>query len=345
MPVTIIPCPSPAVEKPLAQPQLIDVQQCRACSNPTLEPFVFDPDSRAWCDGDIVTLQESIHAPVDYLFGDHRPLGSTSRHLSTDLSSARGSTRGKARSAVLWRMVRGDRAMGNAPRTAMHPRYVLMGSYEGYDRYDRLPVVLKDYYALCVSPHGEIRPGGPHVHTTPEWQVHSIWLVAIPFQSDGYVSHRWKWKDAESVRQNDRGFRLEEDAQDRLRVIMDITTDKWGLACMNRPEFFKECKEEYKASIHLIISLKLFKNSDAWKRHLAKKDAEKADAEHGAIDEATTQKQQTSNSLNPGAPSTSLPRKPTWSRTNSASASGPGGSTNPTVQGNGTSTRLTLASK
>ena len=239
MPVTVVPRP---LEQPqTSQPVLAEV--CAGCSNPDHNPFVIDPGSRVWHLGDIVVIRESIHAPIDQLLGN-RP--STSRHCSNGPLSESGGIRGKNRSAIVWNIVRRERTRGQKdPPCPAQMWYVLMASYEGCERYNQLPTILKDYFVLCVSPHIEIRPGDSHVHTTPEWQVRCIWLVAIPFMSDGYVIQRWRWKNAQRVREDDKGFRVENAARKQLKYTMDARMSSWNAACLDQPSRLKECKVEY----------------------------------------------------------------------------------------------------
>ena len=268
MPVTVVPRP---LEQPhTTQPLLAEV--CAGCSNPEHNPFIIDPESRLWEVGDIVVIRESIHAPIDQLLDNRR---STSRHCSNGPSSEGGGTRGKNRSAIVWDIVppQQTREEKDPPYLAT---YILMASYEGCERYDQLPTILKDYFVLCVSPHIEIRPGDSHVHTTPEWQARCIWLVAIAFMSDGYVIQRWRWKNAQRVREDDKGFRVEDAAQSQLEDTMEARLMKWNAACLDQPSLLDQCKAEYNvrfSQLQEVICIltwdQIFKTPEKWRLHLS----------------------------------------------------------------------------
>ncbi|RPD57915.1 hypothetical protein L227DRAFT_602237 [Lentinus tigrinus ALCF2SS1-6] len=312
MTVTITPRPPTTAEQPQAQSRPTPRRSCEDCSNPTRAPFNIDPANRGWHVGDVIVLHESIHAPIDDILPDTRRR--SAYHPSSGSPSEGGSTRGKARPAIVWRIQPGCPVNGKAPLDAEKTWYLLMASYEGCHRYDQLPTILKDHFILCVSPHDEIRPGDSHVHTTPEWQARSKWLVAIPFTSDGHVARRWGWKNEQRVRQDDRGFQLEPHARDQLRDTIEIKMKEWVAACLARPGYLKQCKDEYE----------IFRNPEEWKPHLAEqadRDAENADTEEAATEEATALQRQTSSGPNAGqvtsstspdkALGTPLPSEPT----------------------------------
>ncbi|RPD70439.1 hypothetical protein L226DRAFT_525934 [Lentinus tigrinus ALCF2SS1-7] len=188
----------------------------------------------------------------------------------------------------------------------------------------------------------------------PEWQRGYIWLVAKPFTSDGCVVDRWRWKNAQGEREDDKGFRVEEEARIELQTIIDFKIDEWIDACLEDTEYFQQCKEEYK----------IFKNPEAWKRHLAKLQAQR-DAKKAAAEEAATKSEataQTNSSSDPaasatrhvasstalaGVPDTPLVSEPTLtgssptgSKKDSTNAPGPQTSTNSTSRrtGNGDTT-------
>ncbi len=212
--------------------------QCERCSNPSTTPFTVDPNEREWRAGDIVILNESIHLPIDTV------LGNPVRLQSTGSSSAGGSRCGKERSAIVWKVNSGP----TGQVTGIW--YVLMASYEGLHTYDSLPKILKAHFAVPVSRHCEIRPGDSHLHTTPEWQARHIWLVAVPFRSDGHVVSRWGWKDVRNggSHQDDKGFRVEGNAWIQLRGVIESKMRGWTEECMSRKKYPPECKEEYDVS-------------------------------------------------------------------------------------------------
>ncbi|RPD57959.1 hypothetical protein L227DRAFT_613331 [Lentinus tigrinus ALCF2SS1-6] len=188
----------------------------------------------------------------------------------------------------------------------------------------------------------------------PVWRRGYIWLVAKPFTSDGCVVDRWRWKNAQGEREDDKGFRVEEEARIELQTIIDFKIDEWIDACLEDTEYFQQCKEEYK----------IFKNPEAWKRHLAKLQAQRylQDAKKAAAEEAATKSEataQTNSSSDPaasatrhvasstalaGVPDTPLVSEPTLtgssptgSKKDSTNAPGPQTSTNSTSRrtGNG----------
>ncbi|KAI0697391.1 hypothetical protein C8T65DRAFT_743186 [Cerioporus squamosus] len=234
-------------------PRPIRDPACERCRYPSRTPFKVDPDNYVWEVGDIVMLNESIHLPVDSLLGNRI----RSRRQSTGPSSMGGSTRGKERSAIVWEIV-----------SEGYVRYVMMASYEGLHTHDSLPDILKNHFAVPVSPHCEIRPEDSHVHTDPEWQARNIWLVAIPFASDGQVASRWGWKDVHRVRQNDRGFTIEESVWIQLQDTIESRLAEWGEACRSRRGYLRKCKEEYNT----------FKNPMMWAQLLAERAREAAAA-------------------------------------------------------------------
>ncbi len=209
----------------MALPEAKIDPECLGCCNPADAP-IFNGDSTFHA-GDVLLLQDSVHAPIDLLlWPNSRP-----REVKLD---------GKYRPAVLWK-VRPDGAL----------KFSLCASYEGIHDYQSLPRVLRDHFAIPMSPHCEICAGDGHVHTSPEWQKSHTWVIGIGHPSDGQIEGRWLWEE-NHVKQEDLSFLVEEAALEKLELACHERWLTWSCKTEKDVEYLFQCRREYKVNTQAV---------------------------------------------------------------------------------------------
>ena len=226
--------------QPSSQPPPTVYAGCAECKNPVTTPYNHDP---VFCAaGDIIRLQESIHAPVESILRSSGPSSSAAPRLAIKQNE------GKQRPAVVIKPFDISVVSDAAAPANRKLQTCLMATYDGTYTFERLPRVLK-HFCLPISPHPELHCCPEHVHTIPQWQG-SGWFIAVVFVSTGAVTGRWLWS-RNGRWQKDSSFRID---LDHLEYLIELCRQKqaeWQSWCQEEPRELERCKEEYIVSLAL----------------------------------------------------------------------------------------------
>ena len=167
-----------------------DDPDCPLCISSVPGTYRHDPFSLYYRVGEIISIEETVHAPIDEAFAN-APGAVLKSPAVVDTSSHR-----KVRPAVVCEEDWLKCQLGRAPWPTPIKVYLLT-SYGGIHTSKFLPKILKEFFAIPVSRHCEISMSDVHVHMCPEWPKDNTWLIAYPIMSPGEsVWGRWEWRDS-----------------------------------------------------------------------------------------------------------------------------------------------------
>ncbi|KAI0800130.1 hypothetical protein C8Q74DRAFT_1234487 [Fomes fomentarius] len=227
-------------QRPLPPPPQPD-PTCSTCLSPNTTLYRHHPEAKSYLEGEIIGIRESVHRPIDHIFGLTIP-------SMAPLLDGRGI--GKVRPAIVWDDD-GPTASLESESADLDPtiptttRACLMASYEGNYALDTLPQILRDNFAVPISPHCGIREGTPHLHTSPEWQKDHTWLIVYPFTSLGVVDGRWLHRALGGRKQKEHSFKVEESMLDMLYDLCQEKMDRWSQRCLEEEDYITQCLEDY----------------------------------------------------------------------------------------------------
>ncbi len=229
-----------------------DSSTCALCKTPSKRLHQVDPSNRWHEKGAVIRIHESVHTPVDRLF--KRMKIQQDGPNTEETESRGGDPDGKPRPAIFWRVEQTSRGRQPNAQTwkfagpQLATEVCLLTSYNDSHLFSQLPKVLRDHFAVPISPHLEIHEDVPHIHTSPEWQREHVWFLALPVLSRGKVYGRWEWKDAKDCRQPHLSFEVEVSAILQLRELCEKRYKDWAAACLAHAGYVRECQEEYEVS-------------------------------------------------------------------------------------------------
>lgn len=230
-------------QRPLPPPPQPD-PACSTCVTPSTTLYRHDPEAKSYLEGEIIGIRESVHRPIDHIFSLNIP-------SMAPLLDRRGI--GKVRPAIVWNdgslASLGSESADLDPTIPTTTRACLMATYEGNYALETLPQILRDNFAVPISPHCEIGEGTPHLHTCPEWQKDHTWLIVYPFTSMGVVDGRWFYKALDGSKQKEYSFKVEESMLDMLSELRQEKMDLWSQRCLEEGDYITQCLEDYAVSI------------------------------------------------------------------------------------------------
>ena len=208
---------------------------CKSCTAPEEAPYRFNKLSRKYLYGEILQVNESVHAPIDPLFAS---VARAKAEFPTQVIP-RGRGKGPRPAVVL---------VARPIQLEIEETYtMLMTTYSNTYNLAELPSVLQ-LFCMPVSPHCEIQAGVEHLHTIPEWQKEHVWLLALPFNSPGEVFGRWRWQDERGKRCGELSFYVDEEALFELAEIQGRKWDEWSKKSLDEEGYLEACYEEYEVS-------------------------------------------------------------------------------------------------
>ncbi|RDX48726.1 hypothetical protein OH76DRAFT_652158 [Lentinus brumalis] len=210
---------------------------CSLCTSPITKWYKHDPFATHFRQGEIVMLYESVHTPIDIIFGH----GNTASKLAS--SSSKG-----PRPAIILGSDRPIRPIAGQPLPPTTLVYLLT-SYNEIHTSKLLPTILKDYFAIPVSPHCEAGTSGCHLHISPEWQRDNIWLIASKFQSFGTVAGRWQYVNGRGAGQHDLSFIVAGKHIAMLHTVSQERMDTWAERCCTIEGYIDTCEEVYEVRL------------------------------------------------------------------------------------------------
>ena len=214
---------------------------CKSCTTPEEVPYRFNKMSRRYLYGEILQVNESVHAPIDPLFAS---VARAKAEFPTQVIP-RGRGKGPRPAVVL---------VARPIQLEIEETYtMLMTTYSNTYNLAELPSVLQ-LFCMPVSPHCEIQAGVEHLHTIPEWQKEHVWLLALPFNSPGEVFGRWRWQDEHGKRCGELSFYVDEKALFELAEIQGRKWDEWSKKSLDEEGYLEACYAVISAtSIYLMV--------------------------------------------------------------------------------------------
>ncbi|TFK91976.1 hypothetical protein K466DRAFT_650688 [Polyporus arcularius HHB13444] len=218
---------------------------CSSCSNPASRWYRHKPFASHFLVGEVVSLRESVHTPIDAIF----------KTAKLALHPVEGLKAGGYRPAIVVDKPRLIHPIGTQELPAITA--YLLTSYRDIHSSKLLPAILKDHFAIPISPHCEIESCTYHLHTSPEWQKPNRWLIAYPVTSGGTVCGPWSWENARGVAQEDLSFKIGVNDMDELQSVCDERMNIWTECCAKKG-YLEKCAETYR----------IFMNSAAWESRI-----------------------------------------------------------------------------
>lgn len=214
---------------------------CENCAAPATERHCFNRDLKGgrYAYGEIIAINESVHAPIDQLFAV--PSAHSTAVMSTSSLGLRPRGDDKnPRPGVVLSIPQRTAKDSNGTKVR------LMAGFINIYKLDDLPPVLQQF-CMPVSPHYEIGMNVEHLHTTPEWQKDHAWLILPPYVSSRAVQGRWRWRDANGKRPEGCSFEVDNDTLSQLENIYVRRFKEWSEKC-SEEGYREERHKEYQVS-------------------------------------------------------------------------------------------------
>ncbi|RDX48724.1 hypothetical protein OH76DRAFT_651973 [Lentinus brumalis] len=211
---------------------------CSSCETPVTSWYKHNPFASHLLVGEIISINESVHAPIDLIFAQGR----------LALRPARASSKGP-RPAIVFERARPIHPIGQQPlppTTAL-----LLTTYKKIHSSKLLPALLKDYFAVPVSPHCEVETCEFHLHVHPEWQEDNVWLIAYPITSFGAVHGRWSYVNRRGEAQKDLSFKIGDKALTMLSITCNERMQRWIRRCKEVQNHAQRCMDVYEVRMQL----------------------------------------------------------------------------------------------
>lgn len=209
---------------------------CLICMQPHIA--LYHVDSGTYRFGDILRQYESVHRPILAALAD--PISNSEQHRLVPNNNAHVTTDGRQRPSVFWSDMFGITQPAAGPFEVS-----LCTSYDNTFYFRDLPMILRDHFAIPISPHVEIRSGAEHLHMSPEWRRPHTWLIAIIFCSYGKLEGHWNYQDEFGGRHRNLGYRIETERLDELMHACAERWDGWVARCNSNPTSLSRCRWEY----------------------------------------------------------------------------------------------------
>ncbi|KAI0774867.1 hypothetical protein BD413DRAFT_307411 [Trametes elegans] len=217
---------------------LATYQQCNA---PALSPYIPDPRTNFYSEGDICAIRESVATPVFILLTGRPPAsqGSVPNRTWGSLRSSgwtinRESTDGIGLNEYSKQprpcVVLGLTKISPPPATAT---ICLMATFYGAKSPTKLPQVLQ-HSCVPLSPHYLASHGQAHAHTSSEWSNDVTWIIAFRFRSSCPIQGRWE--DRKSRDKPGASYKLSQHESDKLLNVCNQRRLQWDTLCLKDPK-------------------------------------------------------------------------------------------------------------
>lgn len=209
---------------------------CLSCVKPNHSLYYID--SNIYRCGDFLKQYESVHRPILAALNDpiHMP------SLSNEYGDT--TTDGRLRPSLLWN----NRNQETQVAESVQVQVSLCTSYDNTFYFRDLPMVLRDHFAIPISPHLETRSRGEHLHTSPEWQRHHTWFIAIIFPSNGKLEGHWRYEDETGLQHQNLGYKIEAAKLVELENACHERWASWAQRCSSDLTSLSRCRWEYEVS-------------------------------------------------------------------------------------------------
>ncbi|RPD57930.1 hypothetical protein L227DRAFT_655198 [Lentinus tigrinus ALCF2SS1-6] len=218
---------------------------CPLCKAPVTSWYKHNPFANSYLTGEIIRLHESVHAPIDEIFARSK----------VALSPARAASKGP-RPAIVFGKARPIRPSKGRPIPTTD--VLLLTTYKEIHSSKLLPVILKDYFAIPVSPHCEAGTCEFHIHIHPEWQKANTWLLLYPVDSSGAVDGGWQYMNRVGMSQTDLSFKVADKYLSILGSTWHERMDTYVRKCKDLAGYEENCRSVYD----------IFRDENSWEQRL-----------------------------------------------------------------------------